>query len=627
MYDLPPIEHHYQLPSCKPWIEDFRKNLPELPLDPLSNANPKQAVTTHLIWDVSVDFLSREFLATATYLYRNEELGNTILSLDVSNLSIEQIIVNGCDALYTIVSSQVPSKPDALYITIPADQKEGIVSIRYRTSQEATGIFWIAPEHTEGKRHPLVYTLFEPTEGASAIPGQHTPQVRLTYEIHVHTNDPDLIALSSVSNNPTTKSSTGEYRGMKMNRQIPLYLLSLHVGHLTFHRFDERTGVYAEPEALEEAKTAFAKLPEYLSAAEEICGPYNWGTYTPIQLGWQFPYGAMEHPCASTFGKICNDWPHIVPHELAHSWTGNDITNCNWQQFFWNEGATTFLEYQITEKIWGEDFASMIFILLLKEAMISMDQLKDRPELLKLCVDGDDYEFTTIPYAKGALFFFMLQEALGKETFSIFLKDYMSVFFQNTMSEERFLAFLRRFLEQEKGAYDFEQFLKEHQIAEWLHGVTIPSNAPTFHSKSVDLIFSEIENVLQMDCNVEKIKSWDTIMQSNFLSLLSGQANKDQIALLDDKLHYTESQNLSILGEWILVCIESQYLPPSVQERIILYLLKLNSVYDANRICSLLNQTEEGSRLIQKILDIDQGRLFPLTRNAIEKHLLKAASQ
>ncbi len=269
----------------------------------------------------------------------------------------------------------------------------------------------------------------------------------------------------------------------------------------------------------------------------------------------------MEHPCASTFGKICNDWPHIIPHELAHSWTGNDITNCNWQQFFWNEGATTFLEYQITEKIWGTDFASMIFISLLKEAMTSMDQLQERPELLKLCVDGDHYEFTTIPYAKGALFFFMLQEALGKELFSILLKDYMSVFFQNTMSEERFLAFLQLFLAEEKGVHDFKQFLQEHQIVEWLHGTKIPSNAPIFRSKLVDLILSEIESVLRMECNVERIKNWGTVMQSTFLNLLSGQANKDQIALLDQKLHYTESQNLSIQGEWILVCIEAQYLP------------------------------------------------------------------
>lgn len=624
MLDLPPIEHHYQLPSSKPWMNDFRAHLPELPLDPLSNANPKEAVTTHLVWDVSVDFENKEFVGSATYSYRNQMPGNETLILDISKLSIEEILVNEENASYAIIPSQIPTKPDALHIAIPQNEIEGTVFIRYRTSSQATGIFWVDPEYTEGKQHPLVYTLFEPTEGASAIPGQHTPQVRLTYEVNAKTNHPDLIALSSVSNNPKITSPTGEYRGLKMDRPIPLYLLSLHVGNLAFHPFDERTGIYAEPEALEEAKIAFEKLPVYMKEAEEICGPYHWGTYTPIQLGWPFPYGAQEHPCASTFGKISNDLPHFIPHELAHSWTGNDITNCNWQQFFWNEGATTFLEYQITEKIWGTDFASMIFISLLKRAMTSMEQLRDQPELLKLCVGGDQYEFTTIPYAKGALFFFMLQDALGKEVFSDLLKDYMSVFFQNTMSEERFLAFLEIFLQQELGRDDFEKFLQENQIVEWLHGTGIPSNAPTFQSKYVDLILSEIESLKNMQLHVETIKSWDNIVQWTFLNLLRGQARSDQIALLDDQLSYTQSQTVIIQGEWILACITAGYLPSSVQDLIVSYLLKRNSVSEANRICSLLNQTELGNQIIQRILDADQGRLFPITRNTIQKKLVIA---
>ncbi len=621
MNDLPPVENHYTLPSSKPWMSAFRAHLPELPRDPLSNANPKQAITTHLVWDVAVDFPHKKLIATATYSYHNQILGNPTLILDTSHLTIEEILVNGKKTPFTITPSQTPAKPDALYIPIPSHQSQGTVSIRYRTSPRATGIFWIDPQYTEGGQYPLVYTLFQPNEGASAIPGQHSPQVRLTYEVNVQTNDPDLIALSSVSNNPTETSPTGEYRGLKMTRAIPLYLLSLHVGHLTFHRFDERTGIYAEQEALEETKTAFAKLPAYLEAAEEICGPYRWGTYTPIQLGWPFPYGAMEHPCASTFGKICNYFPYVVPHELAHSWTGNDITNCNWQQFFWNEGATTFLEYQITEKIWGTDFASMVFLSLLKETSTTMKQFQDRPELLKLCVDGDHYEFTTIPYAKGALFFFMLQKALGKKVFAQFLKDYMAVFFQNTMSEERFLAFLRLYLQEEQQITDFDAFLKEHQVLEWLHGTKTPSNAPHFHSKLVDQILVQIEKVLQMKPDAEVIGSWDTMMQSTFLSLLEGRANADQLAALDEKLHYTQSENVALQGEWVLTCIEAKYLPPAVQELIISFLLKRNSVYEANRICSLLNQTEEGNRFIKRILDADHGRLFPITRNTIEKKL------
>jgi len=42
-------------------------------------------------------------------------------------------------------------------------------------------------------------------------------------------------------------------------------------------------------------------------------------------------------------------------HEMAHSWTGNLITNATWQDFWLNEGFTVFLENKMLNKIIGED--------------------------------------------------------------------------------------------------------------------------------------------------------------------------------------------------------------------------------------------------------------------------------
>lgn len=622
IWDPPPIEHHCVQP-LKPWMQDFQRHLPALPSDPLSNAEPSKAVTTHLVWDVAVDFPKKELIAQATYAYQNKVTGNGELILDVDHLEIEEVLVNGSKVSFTIVPSKIESKPDGLVIPIPPKEAAGSVAIRYRTKDSATGIFWVDPQFTEGGEHPLVYTLFQPTAGASAIPGQHSPQVRLTYELNVKTGNPALLALSSVSNNPTCCTPTGEYRNLKMTRAIPLYLLSLHVGSFDFHSFDYRTGIYAEPEAMKIASRSFEKLPEYMQAAEELCGPYRWGTYTPIQLGWAFPYGAMEHPCASTFGSICNEEPFVIPHELAHSWTGNDITNCNWQQFFWNEGATTFLEYQISEKIWDTDFASMIFLSLIKEAKESMEQFEKRnPELLKLCVDGTSYAFTTIPYAKGALFFFMLQEAMGRDVFWRFFKDYMTVFFQNTMSEERFLTFLATWLEKEQGMDDFGSFVQKHQIGEWLHGTKLPSNVPQFHSKLVDAIEEEIAKLTHGKMvDQKKIRGWEVTTQGSFLSLLSGKATKEQVAALDAEMDYTHAASMVLKGEWIVVCAQAGYLPPQVQDLIISHLIKRNSAYGAARVCTLLKKTETGRLVIQRLLAEERGRLFPLTRNAIQKVL------
>ena len=379
----PELQHaHLQskVLGLDPWMLEFQNNMPKLPSDPFSSSEPEKAVTTHLKWDVkNVDFQNKILSATATYQFFNNVEGNDCLVLDVKNLEIESILVNGKEVKYEVKLTKPPKPNDALHISIPNKKGPEEVVINYKTPPDASGIFWVEGKYTEGKK-PLLYTLFEPTEGASAIPGQHTPQVRLTYEVNVNTGSPELMALSSAFNNPTERSLDGRYNGLRMHRTVPLYLLSLHVGNFSFRQYDSKTGVYAEDAMLEKAADSFKLLPEYLKAAEEICGPYNWGVYRPILMPWAFPYMAMEHPCASTCGAVCLEQPSVLPHEIAHSWTGNDITNCNWQQFFLNEGFTTFVEFLICAKIWGLEYAKLIFLYTLQEAKEAMAEFREETQ-------------------------------------------------------------------------------------------------------------------------------------------------------------------------------------------------------------------------------------------------------
>lgn len=51
----------------------------------------------------------------------------------------------------------------------------------------------------------------------------------------------------------------------------------------------------------------------------------------------------MENPTATfcTPALLAGDQSltDVIAHEIAHSWTGNLVTNSTWQQFFLNEGA------------------------------------------------------------------------------------------------------------------------------------------------------------------------------------------------------------------------------------------------------------------------------------------------
>ena len=632
-----------QCTGLKDWMVNFLKTMPAVPADTLSNAQPHLAVTQHLIWDVTkIDFEKKELTATATYSFRNKVLddkksnskGNDKLVLDVKELKISSITIDGKDVPYEIVKTPEPKNPnkfDALQITIPSDKATGNVVINYTTHPKASGLFWIDPKFTTGKKHPLLYTLFEANEGASVIPGQHSPQIRLSWEVNISTGSPDLIALSSVKNNPTVISENGKYEKLYMDRKIPLYLLCLEVGNMAHTEYlDENQkptgfGVYSEPVTLDETKEAFKDMPRFIAAAEKIFGPYKWGRYDASVLCNAFPYGAMEHPCKSTFGRVCMGTPEVIAHEITHSWLGNDITNATWYEFFLNEGFTVFGEVLIAAEIWGWDRASLGMLARLSEMEKAINEYREsRPGLLSLV--STDVEFTRIPYGKGALFFFMLRDAIGHEEFGRFVKDYMNVLYQNSISSERFLAFLKSWLENERGIKDFEMFKADNHIDQWLHGLEIPVNKPVFTSKLLDGIKAQAQNVLESKpVDIQTYSTWTEQMKSVFLNELEGKVTGEQLVCLDNQLNFTKSTSLVMRNAWSRVCAFVGHFTPETSEFIISFVLERNSRHLANIISAALCKTPEGRKITEGILRRGQAEdcLFEVTRAVIEQNLEK----
>jgi len=614
--------------GLKPWMEAFIKTAPGVPVDTLSHAEPHLAVTTHLVWDVNkIDFENKILSATATYSYRNK-LETDRLMLDVKDLDIKSVTLDGEDVPYEIVKGPQgnPDKFDGLKITIPSHKKSGQVSIEYTTSPKSSGLFWIDPAYTTGKKHPLLYTQFEANEGASALPGQHSPQVRLTWHVNVKTGSEELIALSSAKNNPKNRTLDGQYNGLYMDRKIPLYLLCLEVGHMEYSAYDERCGIYTEPETMEKAKSAFIDMPKYIACAEKIFGPYKWGRYEASILGNAYPYNAMEHACKSTFGAVCMGKPEVIAHEITHSWLGNDITNATWFEFFFNEGFTVFGETLIMTEMLGSEYAALMMIGRLKEMEKAMNEYRDtRPGLLSLV--STDVEFTRIPYAKGALFFFMLREAIGHTEFAQFVKDYMNVFYQGSMASERFLAFLKEWLKHEMNNDDFETFKQKHQIDEWLHGQEIPDNRPIFVSKLLDAIQEEAQSVLSGNSvNVELYQQWTEQVKSVFLGELEGKITREQLIELEKALNPTDDISLIMRSSWSQIFATAGYYTEKTEKFIVNFIVERNSKHLANLISATLCKTPEGRHVAEEILRQGEDRLFEVTRAVIEANIQKNMS-
>ena len=143
-----------------------------------------------------------------------------------------------------------------------------------------------------------------------------------------------------------------------MPQAIPSYLIALGVGKLEFRATGPRTGVFAESSLVDAAAKEFAETEQMIQASEKLFGPYRWGRYDLLILPPSFPFGGMENPRLSfiTPTVIAGDrsLTALIAHELAHSWSGNLVTNATWRDLWLNEGFTVYLQGRIMRAVYGD---------------------------------------------------------------------------------------------------------------------------------------------------------------------------------------------------------------------------------------------------------------------------------
>jgi aminopeptidase N len=412
-----------QVPSAAPGsgIPSATASEPSAGLDYHSFANTGDYRTTHIDLDFTVDFERRVLLGEARLHLDRQNEDNKPLVLDTRGLTIESVHAGQGDRLEDAPFSIGETSEDLgapLTIEMPADATD--VVIRYETSPDALALQWLAPEQTAGKRHPFLYTQAQSIHARSFIPLQDTPGVRITYDATVRT-PPELRAVMSANNDPEAELD-GEF-SFSMPQPIPPYLVALAVGDLEFRAMGDRTGVYAEKEILDAAAAEFADTEAMLETTEETFGPYRWDRYDLLILPPAFPIGGMEHPRLSfiTPTVIAGDKSLValIAHELAHSWSGNLVTNASWRDLWLNEGFTTYLTNRIMQAVFGDERYTMEMALGYSDLVDELPDLDDHDEALAVDLRGRDPDdvFTNIAYEKGSLFLYELEQAVGREAF------------------------------------------------------------------------------------------------------------------------------------------------------------------------------------------------------------------
>ncbi len=541
--------------SCQNKSETDSK---EVKKDSHSFSDPLRAVVKHLELDITVDFEQQLIYGKAEWTIENKSKTDVIV-FDTRQLNIEKVTL-GDDSTEAKFTLGQDVKYLGRSLTVSIEHSTTKVSIWYSTSKDAAALQWLNPQQTAGKVHPFLFTQSQAILARTWIPCQDSPGIRFTYNSKV-TVPKQLLALMSAEN-PQKKSADGSYQ-FRQPQAIPSYLMALTVGDIVFKKVDRRTGVYAEPSMVNKAVWEFTDMGKMVDAAERIYGPYQWGRYDVMVLPPSFPFGGMENPML-TFATptiIAGDRSlvSLIAHELAHSWSGNLVTNATWNDFWLNEGFTTYFERRIVEAVYGKDEANMQDVLGRRDLNTTIEDLGSLNPDTRLKTDftnrDPDEGVSDIAYEKGYAFLRTIEEAVGRAKFDLFLRGYFDNHkFQSTTTEE-FLAYLDENLLKAD-----TQLKNKIQIDNWVYQPGVPSNIPNTIAEKFDLIDSLIKNwnTTKNPIGLNR-KIVSTNQKLYFISNLSKSTTANDMALLDKEFGFTKSGNAEIQCAWYTQAVTCQY--------------------------------------------------------------------
>ncbi len=483
--------------------------------DPHSYADLTQGRTTHLELDWEVDFEARRLRGTVRLTLDAAAAGP--LDLDTRALCITAVVGDDDTPLAFELDQE-----DAVLgqrLRVQRDRATKILTIHYETSPQASALMWLEPSQTDGGKHPFLLSQCQAIHARSMVPLQDSPQVRATYTARVKIP----AALSAVmSAAPATRASevtSGTHTLVfEMPQPIPAYLLALAVGELDSRDLGPRTRVHAEPGVVEAAAWEFSEVEQMLAAAEGLFGPYPWDRYDFIVLPPSFPMGGMENPRMTflTPTLLAGDRSlvSVLAHELAHSWTGNLVTNATNEDFWLNEGWTVYAERRILEQVYGGEAAlqdAQLGMVTLQQALEEREAAGQKTALSYPQQGLDpDSEFSKVPYEKGFLLITALERAVGRKAFDAFIQAYLARFRFCSLNTAGFAEFVREVL---------PRAAQEVDLDAWLYNEGLPSDAPEFHSERLTEL-AELANGWTAD-RTPPPEDWSTTETMFFVSQLS----------------------------------------------------------------------------------------------------------
>jgi leukotriene-A4 hydrolase len=526
--------------------------------DPHSYADLAQPRTRHVRFSWNVDFEARRIDGTATLEF--EGPGSGPVDLDTKDLLIESVVDGAGRPVSWDLEAEEPILGRRLRLELPPGTTS--VTVAYSTSPLGIGLQWLTPAQTEGKRLPCLFSQCQPIHARTVAPLQDSPRFRVTYEAEVTVPETLAAVMSAapLATRPGPRAGTRTF-GFRMPQAIPSYLIALAVGDLQSRDLSPRSRVWAEPTTVDAAAREFDGVEAMITTAETIFGPYDWDRYDMLVLPPAFPYGGMENPRMTflTPTLIAGDRSlvDVVAHELAHSWTGNLVSNADMDHFWLNEGFTTWAERRILEALHGPEAVTLEWAIGEKGLEQALDQFGRDSAVTRLRtdfsgVDPDD-AFSRIPYEKGARFLTLIERTVGRARFDAFVREYMDRFRFTSITSEDFLAFLEQRLPGAAEAVNAKS---------WVYEAGIPKNAPSFRSEKLEALTALAEGwSAGTRPSPQQVSSWTPSETLVYLQRVPRELPSADCAWLDEAMSLSGRGNYEILVEWLTIAAGSDYEP------------------------------------------------------------------
>jgi len=559
--------------------------------DPHSFSDLDQGRVTSMDLDLNVNFATSRIEGKAT--------------LELKGNSLEWELAEKDDILGTCLRIQLPEGTASL-------------TVDYATSPSASALQWLEPAQTDGGKHPYLFSQCQAIHARSVIPCQDSPLARFTFTARM-TVPEDLTVVMAAAPGQAEKGSQPGTRSFsfEMPQSIPPYLFAFAVGNIVSEDLGPRSRVYTEPETLKKSAWEFADVDKMLTAAEDVFGPYLWDRFDFLVMPGSFPYGGMENPRLTflTPTLLAGDRSlvNVLAHELAHSWTGNLVTNATMDDFWLNEGFTVWAERRILENLYGPEAKSLAAAIGrngLMEAMESfgMDSPFTQLETDSKGSDPDEF-YSLVPYEKGYLFVALLEQVVGTQEFDAFIKKYIKHFSFTSITTAQFEEFL--------GA-ELPGIADKVRAEEWIHQAGLPDNSPVFASERLEMLEGLAKGWSDgTRPEIDQAKVWSAEDWQIFLQALPRSLPEADCAWLDDNFALTAQGNSEILCNWLLIATASGYEP--VFDRVRSFLGDVGRMKYLKPLYTALYEGEKTKEMAREVFAANAGGYHPIARGGIER--------